>query len=157
MNMPHKTIFWFFLFILFSSTTHALESHPAILNSAPIWDTLDQELKIGAVENAIEILRGQGIIIRKEPEFYVDEIDRVRTENLEMRIQKVGVILKTVAILHQDYDNGEDPNELVSQVLSEEAYGSYIKNNEKKVYEILYQVWKTAKVSKRGIGCFAKK
>ena len=136
-----KTIYLLLITALFIPSAYASNSSPKIVSSAGAWDSMNTANKVDIVTETIKIFGQQGIVIRKEPEFYVDEIENVRATSLEMRLEKVGVILKTVAIMYRDFDNGKSPDALVQKALSKEDFEDYISGNRKEEYEQIYLNW----------------
>ena len=120
-------------------------SEKDISSTAALWDSGTTEDKIEVIDALIKKYANAGTIIRKEPEFYVEEIERVRADSTENYIKPVGEVFQAIAVMYRDFDNGEDPDVLIQQVLSEEEYEFYLQYNESKMLEDLYNEWKASR------------
>ena len=83
---------------------------------------IDSEPKRVTVENYIQIYAKKGIIIRRNPQYYVDIIDDMVKTNVSMLKNPFSSVLRLVAIIEYDFDNGENPDILVKQLLGEEGH-----------------------------------
>jgi len=117
-------------------------------NTAAIWDSINVEQKIGIITGLIGMHKESGTVIKKEPEFYVEEIELIRVENPEMYVKGIGVVFKALAIMYSDYGNGQDPNELIKQTLSKEDYERYVLNQSSTKFIDRYKEWKSIGVFK---------
>ncbi|MBF0385993.1 MAG: hypothetical protein HQL27_09000 [Candidatus Omnitrophica bacterium] len=88
-----------------------------------IWkDIADEGAKLKTVEMYISWYAQQGVKMRKPPEEYVFLIDDIAENNSPMLNGSFRDLLKMVAIIEYDFDNGMDKDSLARQVLGEREY-----------------------------------
>jgi hypothetical protein len=103
-----------------------------------VWGTLSRGQKVQTITNVIAGYKAdKGVTIVKEPGFYVEQIDPVYSENPALGDEAVGPMLRMLAIIFRDFDNGEDPEELIKTELGEERYQKSFKN--KYLFDVIYQ------------------
>lgn len=78
---------------------------------------IDLEAKEAVVNEFIRKYLGAGITIKKPAYYYATMIDGMALENPEMLDQPFANILKVVAILEYDFDNGESKDAMALKVL----------------------------------------
>jgi hypothetical protein len=86
------------LLLLFSISANAASV------SGEAWLTMTSEEKVQASEVIIADFRKQGATIKKSPEFYAGEIDRVALEPEEIATMDVAILLQMVAQINKDYE-----------------------------------------------------
>ena len=130
-----------------ANPTYALQDNEAqpIISSTALWDIGSTQDKVDIIAGIIGMFREAEIIIQKEPEFYVEEIERVRIDNPEMFVQPLGLVFRALAVMYRDFDNGGDADDLISQVLGDEEYEEFVLNQEAKKLEDIYNEWKRIK------------
>lgn len=91
--------------------------------SSHIWvEIMDDKPKVMIVEDYIAAFAGQGIVIAKDPQFYVKMIDNLAIQNPQMLNSPFADVLRFVAIIEYDYDNGQDRDALAKKVLGPQAF-----------------------------------
>ena len=96
------------------------------------WMDKDGMYKIKLVREYIAAAGQDHVIIRQPAEYYVKEIDTVvqnstkngNTAGLE---NPVGLIVKIIAIMDGDWDNGEDKLELARQFMGPVAFDNFVR------------------------------
>ena len=81
---------------------------------------IDMEPKVLTVQRTIDHLRTQGISIQKPPSHYVQLIDSMAFQNPALLDQPFEDILKVVAIIEYDLNNGQNKDALARQILKDE-------------------------------------
>ena len=71
------------------------------------------------IEELISQFEAIDIAISKPARFYAKTITRYREENASFAEEPLGIQLKAAAILHRDFDNGEDPEKLIALITKE--------------------------------------
>lgn len=88
-----------------------------------IWNQIiDREIKVLTVAEYIDRFSKMKINIKKSPGFYVQMIDEMVLQNVEMLNIPFGNVLTYVAIMEYDFDNGENKDELAKRTLGEERF-----------------------------------
>lgn len=91
--------------------------------SSEIWmEMIDRQPKIETVKKYVDYFQGKQILIRKDPAHYVGMIDLMSNQSPEMLKQPFWVILRMVAIMEYDFDNGVDPDVLARKALGKSLY-----------------------------------
>lgn len=91
--------------------------------SSEVWPLIiDTDPKQIIVLKYIEWYRKQGIMIRKDAGHYVSMIDGMSRENPTLLQQPFSNLLKLVAIIEYDFDNGQDRDRLAKQVLGDKLH-----------------------------------
>jgi hypothetical protein len=92
-------------------------------SSSEIWALIaDEEPKKLTVSRYIQLYRQQNIYIHKPPEVYVQLIDDLARGNSEFMRNNFMEVLKMVAIIEYDFDNGLDKGQMALKVLGQKAY-----------------------------------
>jgi exonuclease VII large subunit len=102
-----------------------------VVNITDIWDQMehnshswrlmiDMEPKALTIQRMIERLGSQDIRIRKAPAHYVQIIDTMAFQNPQLLDQPFEDILKVVAIVEYDFDNGQNKDALARQIFTDE-------------------------------------
>ena len=103
-----------------------------------VWNTMSNTQKINVITDTIAKLKDdKGIMIRKEPGFYVSQINAVYLDNPTLNDGDVGSVFRMLAITFRDFDNGQDPEELIRLELGEELYQKSV--DKKMAVEEIYQ------------------
>lgn len=93
--------------------------------SSHIWSRmLDAQPKEMTLERYIEAYRKQGIFIRKPVRHYVRMIDDMQYNNPMMLDHAFVDVLRVVATIEYDFDNGQDKDQMALAVLGQQAYES---------------------------------
>jgi hypothetical protein len=89
--------------------------------SSRVWQSMiDMEPKILTVSRMVDHFKNQGITIRKAPSHYVQLIDSMAFQNPQMLEQPFENIMKVVAIIEYDFDNGQNKDALARQIFSDD-------------------------------------
>lgn len=81
---------------------------------------IDKKAKGATVSHYIQKLSDEGAKIRKDPMNYVKMIDDMSKQNPAMLLQPFVDVLRIVAIIEYDYDNGIDKNVLARRIFPDE-------------------------------------
>ena len=93
--------------------------------SSEVWTLMiDNEPKVITVENYIKLYAKKGIVIRRDPQVYVDMIDEMAINNKNILKNPFFEVLRFAAIVEYDFDNGVDRDVLAKQLLGEQVYRS---------------------------------
>lgn len=74
------------------------------------------------VERYIEIYQNQGVVIQKSPMHYFVLIESLTNQNPPLLKQPFDIVLRIVAIMEYDFDNGEDKDKLAREILNEKEF-----------------------------------
>ncbi len=130
----------------------AAEENPPVVHTASWWDQASYEKKVNTVTSVIDYYKQKGVTIRKDPEFYVSELDLGRMSgDPKVFVTPIGEHLKTLFIMYRDFDNAENPDDLIREVLGEDEYRSYVDDNSAETLEMNYQQWLQENTSVSGI------
>ncbi len=100
----------------------------AFEKSSEAWALIiDLQPKIITVQRQIALYRDQGITINKDPMHYVQLIDSISQENSNLLKQPFKDVLKFVAIIEYDFDNGQDKDALAQHLLGD----AYLANKQR--------------------------
>lgn len=93
--------------------------------TSEVWPLIiDNEPKLITVKNYIKLYAKKGIVIRKEPQHYVDMIDEMAYNNSEMLKNPFFELIRFAAIVEYDFDNGVHPDVLAKEILGDKVYRS---------------------------------
>ena len=105
-----------------------------------IWETLSHEQKVQLISNLVTNFKAGGkAAIRKEPAFYVDQIEYARRKNPALVTVPVGTLLRALAISYDDFDNGRDRAEFLREELGEKIAERTMRDQQS--YEMIYRNW----------------
>jgi len=92
--------------------------------SARAWPLIiDKKAKGITVKHYIDELAKEGAVIRKDPLYYAQAVDDMARQNPRMLEQPFKDILRIVAIIDYDYDNGVDKDALARKIFpTEQAF-----------------------------------
>ena len=91
--------------------------------SSEIWTRVnDSENKYFIVEHYIDTYRQAGIAITKPPEHYTVMIDDMIYNNPSVSSKPFSDILRIVAVMEYDFNNGQNKDTLARQLLGEKVY-----------------------------------
>ena len=86
--------------------------------SSRAWPLIiDQEAKAAIVTVYIDQYRRQGTVINKSSVFYADMIDAMAQQTPDMFDQPFNQVLKILAILEYDFNNGQDKDAMALKIL----------------------------------------
>jgi hypothetical protein len=89
--------------------------------SARPWALIiDKKAKGLTVKHYIDELAKEGATVRKDPLYYVQVIDDMAVQNPQMLQQPFKDILRIVAIIDYDYDNGQDKDMMARKIFPNE-------------------------------------
>jgi hypothetical protein len=89
--------------------------------TAKAWTlVIDKKAKGVTIKHYIDELAKEGAAIRKDPLYYAQVIDDMARENPRMLDQPFKDILRIVAIIDYDYDNGTDKDALARRIFPDE-------------------------------------
>jgi len=106
-------------------------------NTMILWLLMDRQEKIKMIDTLKSMfLAREGIKIKRESEYYVDQINNVLYKSLlndEAFVKEkkgIGVLLKTIAVMEGDYDDGSGRSkvEILKDFLGEEQFEWYKEN-----------------------------
>lgn len=84
---------------------------------------IDTKAKGVTVSHYIQKLGSEGAKIEKDPLHYVEMIDAMSQENPSMLLQPLGDLLRVIAIIEYDYQNGIDKDALARRIFpTEQAF-----------------------------------
>ncbi len=83
---------------------------------------VDVSPKRKTVERFISSYRDKGIYIQKDADFYVSMIDDMLSGNSTLLHSPFADILKFVAIMEYDFDNGQDKDRMARRLLGDKVY-----------------------------------
>jgi hypothetical protein len=88
-----------------------------------VWPLLiDDQSKVLTVSEYISRYHDQGVTITAPPLHYVQLIDQITEQNPQMLQQPFGDLLKLLAIIDYDFDNGMNKDDLARKVLGEAEF-----------------------------------
>ncbi|MDD5440227.1 MAG: hypothetical protein PHS37_08590 [Candidatus Omnitrophica bacterium] len=91
-------------------------------SSSAAWPTLSTVTKEGLVMYFISAYKKEGAVIKKPAAYYVKLIDQMAAQKQALLSTGLDRLLRTVAVMEYDFDNGEDKDTLAKSVLGEAAY-----------------------------------
>ncbi|MBF0522243.1 MAG: hypothetical protein HQL24_04215 [Candidatus Omnitrophica bacterium] len=92
-------------------------------SSSEAWTLMvDSEPKELTVQKYIDIYREKNVYIRKPAKYYVDMIDNISLKNPELLKNPFNEVLRFVAVVEYDFDNGQDRDQLARHMLGEKMY-----------------------------------
>ena len=101
--------------------------------SSQIWlEIMDDQPKLVTVEKYVDFFKQKGVIIRKDPLYYVKLIDIIAVQNPDLFNNSFENVFQFVAIMEYDFDAGVDKDGLARQVLGEKVY---LQNKKRLGYE----------------------
>lgn len=99
--------------------------------SSKAWPLIiDKKAKGVTISHYIQKLSEDGAKIRKDPMLYADMIDSMSKENRSMLLQPMIDLVRIMAIIEYDYDNGIDKDALARRIFPDEAS---FQNNKKRL------------------------
>ncbi len=88
-----------------------------------VWSLMiDREPKELTVQREIDQFKAEGVIIKKSAAYYTDRIDRLLTQNAEMKQYPLKNILRILAVMDYDFNNGQNRDLMAMEVLGAELY-----------------------------------
>ncbi|OGX27927.1 MAG: hypothetical protein A2787_00555 [Omnitrophica WOR_2 bacterium RIFCSPHIGHO2_01_FULL_48_9] len=91
--------------------------------SSEAWPLIiDNEAKETVVAHYIAEFQKQGIAIQNPPALYVNAIDTMSGGDTAMLKQPFPNILRVVAIVEYDFNNGQDKDKMALQILGEKSF-----------------------------------
>lgn len=87
------------------------------------WLRLTKRQRVETVTSFIQSARAKGIVIKKAPLFYGQQLDAFYEEHPSLSSEPVAVVLKTIMIMEYDWAvKGLDKDALARKWLGEELY-----------------------------------
>ncbi len=83
---------------------------------------IDNDAKVMTVDEFIRRFKSQNVKIRNTPQHYVDMIDEMSSQDVEMLQRPFKEILQLMAIMEYDFDNGTDKDALARRILGDQMY-----------------------------------
>ncbi|MBN1869131.1 MAG: hypothetical protein JW847_00925 [Candidatus Omnitrophica bacterium] len=124
--------------LVFTPAGRAQGADPEADISLLVWDASTRDKKISMITRIIaDYKETKGVVIRKEPRFYVERIDKMRRDDPALSNEPIGTLLRTLVVMFRDFDNGADPEETARLEFGEEKYQQTFKN--KKAFEEIYR------------------
>ena len=91
--------------------------------SSRAWPLIiDEEIKDMVVAQHIRKYYDKGIVIRKPAAFYREKIDTMSEGSPGMLVQSIDQVLKIVAIIEYDFDNGQNKESLALKILGPQMF-----------------------------------
>ena len=90
---------------------------------------IDNQAKALTVEEYIDRFRGERTKIQKPPAQYAAAIDDMASQNPQMLTQPFKDLVRLMAVIEYDFDNGMDRDALAKKVLGDKFY----QNNKKRL------------------------
>ncbi len=91
--------------------------------SSEVWKLMiDVNPKVATVDRYIEWYKQRGVIIKNPPIYYVQMIDAMTKSNDSLLKVPFEEVLKRVAIIEYDFDNGRDKDLMAREILGEEMF-----------------------------------
>jgi len=91
--------------------------------SSEIWPRLiDQQIKNLIVVTYIDWYREQGVMIKKSPAEYVILLDSMGQQDVSLLQRPFQDVLRVLAIMEYDFDNGMNKDQMALKVLGKELY-----------------------------------
>jgi hypothetical protein len=88
-----------------------------LMRSSEKWNGLDQTIKVRAVEGFLLLLKTQEKAnIQKPADYYVGRLDEMLQQN-PRAAQNIPTLLKMMAVMDYDFDNGQDKEQLAKDYL----------------------------------------
>ncbi len=89
--------------------------------SSKAWPLLiDKKAKAVTISHYMQKLAGEGGKIQKDPMHYAQMIDDMSKQNPSMLLQPLMDLVRIMAIIEYDFDNGLDKNALAHQIFTDE-------------------------------------
>ena len=85
-------------------------------------DISDMQVKMILVAGSIDSYRQQGVIIRKSPLYYAGYIDVIVQQNPDFLDNPLSNILRIIAIMDYDFDNGQNKDQMAYTLLGADSY-----------------------------------
>ncbi len=121
-----------------------------VQSNAAVWDGLSYDDKVKMVAGVIQMFKEErGVIMRKEPAFYVDEVEIARAKNPDLFSRPIGAILRVMFILNRDFGDGRDPDDAIRQELGEKNYRNYVAGRSAEENEKYYRKWLKESVKRK--------
>ncbi len=93
------------------------------------WKELSKrQLKEMVVYYFISEYKDSGVVINKPASYYVDLIDQMAAQNPQLLDGAFDLVLKVVAVIEYDFNNGQDKDLMARRILGEEGF---LKNKER--------------------------
>lgn len=94
-----------------------------------VWSMIaDREIKTLTVAHYLDRLQKDGVQIRKSPGHYAKMIDDMSRNDRSMLEMPFEDLLRVMAVMEYDFDNGQDPDRIARQVL-----GDFYETNKKRL------------------------
>lgn len=95
----------------------------AMETSSEVWSLiLELQPKMMTVERQIALYNEQGVKISKTAMHYVDMIDGISQQNPDLLKRPFKDVIKFLAIMEYDFNNGQNKDTLARQLLGEKVY-----------------------------------
>lgn len=93
-----------------------------LMRSSGKWNGLDHVHKLRAVEGFLMLMRTQeNAKIEKPADYYVTRLDEMTSQNPKAE-QTIPMLLRVLAIMDYDFDNGQDKDKLALDVLGPKLF-----------------------------------
>ena len=112
-------------------------------NTVNAWIVMSRDKKLDVINVLKEFYSKDGVVIRLSNSYYVDEINGVLYNSLKKDEavfasgKGMGHIVKTIAVMEGDYDNGKNEVELAKEVLGPDIFEFYKATYPKKYEKLL--------------------
>ncbi len=91
--------------------------------SSQIWMRIDDSgIKALIVQKYIDYYRNKGVSIHNAAQHYVDMIDSVSKDSPSLLDNPFGNVLKFMAIIEYDFNNGQDKDQMAKSILGEKMF-----------------------------------
>lgn len=90
------------------------------------WNLMPDKSKLLLVVDIMDRLREKGIIIRKSPLYYLEELDSFFQDPAHNKFTVINV-LYCLAVLNKDWDDGTDKEDRIRQLLPSDMWEDFIR------------------------------
>jgi hypothetical protein len=90
------------------------------------WNLMPDKSKLLLVVDIIDNFRAKGVILRKSPIYYLEELDSFFKDSAHSKFSVINT-LYCFAVLNKDWDDGSDPNARIKKLLPSDLWEEFTK------------------------------
>ena len=90
------------------------------------WDLMPDKSKLLLVVDIIDKFRSKGVILRKSPVYYLEELDSFFQDPAHSKFTVINTVY-CFAVLNKDWDDGSDPNARIKKLLPSDLWEEFVK------------------------------
>ncbi len=90
------------------------------------WNLMPDKSKLLLVVDIIDNFRTKGVILRKSPVYYLEELDSFFQDPAHSKFTVINT-LYCFAVLNKDWDDGSDPNIRIKKLLPSDLWEEFVK------------------------------